>query len=263
MAEPIYMRVGEGTTVELPELVGALGDFLGLLREVDSSVAEKRRGNLIWRVTTLERSPSPLVGVTPQMQRKAVNDTGERVERELIANVSAITDMGERTKLLSDAALNRVERIAKMAPKIGPSSIYTTTKSAVPLTTTVTVKTLTQIQDLTSVKSTSFGTVSGSLDSISVHRGLEFRVWDDQTNRRVRCIFEKKQESQAKDMLGKKVMVTGMVRADRYGRPIFMKVENFDPLIPRKDLPTIEEMRGLVPNFTGGLSLKEFFEDFD
>ena len=28
MAEPIYMRVGEGTTVELPELVGALGDFL-------------------------------------------------------------------------------------------------------------------------------------------------------------------------------------------------------------------------------------------
>lgn len=30
-------------------------------------------------------------------------------------------------------------------------------------------------------------------------------------------------------------------------------------------LPTIEEMRGLIPNFTGGLSLKEYFEheDFD
>lgn len=261
MTEPIYMRIGEGTTVELPEFVGATADFLGLLREFDSSIAEKKSGNLVWRVTSLERSPAPLVGVTP-FPRMAISDTGERVERELISNVAAVTDRGERNKLLSDAALSRVERIAKMAPRIGPSSIYTSVKS-VPLITVVTANTLKHVEDLTSVKSKSFGTVTGSLDAISVHKGREFRVWDEQINRPVRCFFEKHGEDRAKDLLGKKVIVTGMVKADRFGRPISMRVEEFKSLIAPTNLPTIEEMRGLIPNFTGGLSLAEFFEEFD
>ena len=256
------MRVGEGASLELPALVGAMGDFLGLLREFDSTVAEKKSGNLIWSVTALERYPAPLIGVTPR-QRKAILDTGERVERELISNVDALTDRGERSRFLSDAALNHVERIAKLSTKFGPSSIYTSSNNKVPLTTTVSVKTLTQVKELTSVKSTSFGTLVGSLDSISVHKGREFRVWDEQTSRPVRCRFDPKREAEAKDLLGKRVIVTGMVKADSSGRPISMRVEDFSFLEVVTSLPTIEEMRGLIPDFTGGLSLQEFFEDFD
>ncbi len=261
MAEPIYMRVGEGATLELPEFVGAAGEFLGLLRDFDSSIAESRDGNLKWRVTTLERFPKAIVGVTPT-PRKPSSDTGERVERELITTVSAITDYGERRKLLSDSALSRVERIAKMAPKIGASTIYTSVKN-VPLETVVTVRTLKQVEEINSVKSISFGTVTGSLGSISVHRKREFRVWDEQTDRPVRCYFDASREGQAKELLGQRVVVTGMIKADRNGRAISMVVEDFQFVALRTDLPTIEEMRGLVPNFTGGLSLTEFFEDLD
>ncbi len=81
--------------------------------------------------------------------RKPRSDSGERVERELIQNVTALTERGERSKLLSDAAVNRVERIAKTAPKIGASTIYTDVKGSLSLSTTVSVKTLTQVQELT------------------------------------------------------------------------------------------------------------------
>ncbi len=263
MAEPIYMRVGEGNTIDLPVLVGAMGDFLGLLREVDSAVAERRSGNLKWRVTTLSNDPSPLVGVTPVM-RHAVIDTSERVEREVIRNVGSLTERGERNRYLSDRALSRVERIAQTAPSIGPSSIYTDTSKDFSLTTIVTTKTLSQVQELTSEKSISFGSLKGSLDSISVHRGKEFRVWDEETKRPVRCFFAApKLEVQAKELLGMQVVVTGMMKADRHGRPISMRVETLDPLSEPTNLPTIEQMAGLVPNFTGGLSMREFFEDFD
>ncbi len=114
------------------------------------------------------------------------------------------------------------------------------------------------------MRSTSFGTVVGSLDSISVHRGREFRVWDEQTTRPVTCsIKQGKQEARAKELLGEKVVVTGMVRADRFGRPVSMTVESVDQFVSPSNWPSIEEMRGLVPNFTGGLSLREFFEDRD
>jgi hypothetical protein len=262
MAEPIFMRVGAGQqTVELPELVGAMGDFLGLLREYDSSVAERNVGSLVWRVTTLTQEPAPLVGVTP-FTRKAHPDISERVEQELISNMSALTETGERSKMLSDASIRRVERIARMSPRIGDTAIYTKIKN-VPVTTLVTVKTLSQVEELTRVQSTSFGTIRGSLDSISVHKGREFRVWDEQTRRPVRCIFDGKHEGKVKELLGKNVSVTGVVKADRTGRPISMRVEDFDLQFSPNNLPTIAEMRGIIPNFTGGLSLREFFEDFD
>jgi hypothetical protein len=263
MADPIYMRVGAGQAVDLPEFVGAMGNFLGLLQEVDSAVAEKKAGHLRWRVSTLRmNSPSPLVGVTPLLLRNALSDTSTRVEREIINNVVSLTEKGERNKYLSDAALARVERIAKTAPKIGESVIYTDTKGALNLSTKVTIKTLSQVQDLTSIKSVSFGTVVGNLDSISVHRGREFRVWDETFKRPVRCRFQAKQESQAKDLLGRRVMVTGMVNADRYGQPLSMNIENLEGASPEM-LPSIEEMIGLVPDFTGGLSLREYFEDME
>ncbi len=261
MVEPIFLRVGEGTVVELPELVGAMNDFLGLLREFDSTVAQRRAGNLIWRVTTLEKAPAPIVGVTP-FTKGALNDTSERVERELISNVSALTKRGDREKLLSDAALNRVERIAKMSPRIGPSLIYTSVKN-VPLVTIVNVETLKHVKELTAVQFTSYGTIVGCLGSISVHKGHELRIWDQQTDRPVRCHFNEARESQAKDLLGKQVVASGMVKADRYGRPISMRVEEFDSFIASVNLPTIEEMCGILPDFTGGVSLRQYFEDFE
>jgi hypothetical protein len=262
MTEPIFMRVGEGNVIDLPEFWRATGNFLGLLQEVDSSVAERKSGNLRWRVTTLQNDPSPLIGVTPVL-RRAVNDTSQKVGREIITNIDSLTERGERNRFLSDAALTRVEKLAKTAPRMGASAIYTAAKESINLTTVVTVKTLTQVQDLTNPKSISFGTVVGSLDTISVHSGLEFRVWDEDTKRPVRCYLHHKQKAQAMELLGARVLVTGIVKADRYGRPLSMQVETFDSVSIATNLPTIEEMRGSVPDLTGGLSLKEFFEDCD
>ena len=266
MAEQIFMQIGE-RNVELEEFSSATQNFLGLLQEVDSSIAERKTGNLRWGIRTLRESPTPLIGVTPIVRRphrrRVYQDTSERVEREIINNVTAITDRGERNKFLSDAALLKVERIAKMAPKIGASSIYTSHDDTINLRTIVTVKTLDQVKDLTNPRSISFGTLVGSLETISVHNGFEFRVWDDDTKRPVRCFLDVKQSAKAIDMLGVRVVVTGMMKADRHGRPISMTVEDFNPVTESAQLPTIEEMRGLVPDFTGGRSLKEFFEESD
>jgi len=262
MTETIYMRVGDRGGVDLPEFWRATGNFLGLLQEVDSSVAQTKNGNLRWRITDLQQDPSPVIGVTPLLKRPAV-DTRVRVEQEVIANVGSITERGERNRYLSDAALARVGKIAKTTRVIGESSIYTESAEDFALTTTISVKTLDQVQDLISPSSISFGTIAGSLDTISVHNGLEFRVWDVEFKRPVRCFIPAKSKEQAMNLLGAKVVVTGMMKADKYGRPLSMQVETFDLVPATADLPTIEEMRGFIPNFTGGLSLKEFFEDSD
>lgn len=260
MPQPIYMQVGDRDQIYLSDFVGAMNNFYGLLREVDSTVADRKQGNLRWKVTTLERSPVPLVGVTPLL-RRVENDSSRNVERAIIDNVASLTERGERNKFFSDAALNRVERIAKTTPKIGPSVIYINSREPVDLSTRVTVETLNQVQELTKVTYRSFGSLVGNLGSISVRRGKEFRVWDEKTNLPVKCTFDANQEDKAKDLLGKQVIVSGIINGDRNGRPLSVKVEALDPVGIVNDLPTIDEMFGLVPDFTGGLSLREFFED--
>jgi hypothetical protein len=263
MPDPIFMRIGEeGNAVELPQLVGAMGDFLGLLRDVDSAVSNKKSGNLRWRVTTLSKSPSPLVGVTPFLPRPTSRDTSAAVEQEVIGNVVSLTEKGTRTKLFPDAALDRIVRIAKNSSKIGDSEIYTSKSDGVIYRTSVSVKTFTQIQEIRNVKSVSFGTVIGSLDSISVHKAKEFRVWDESTDRPVRCKFKGDLLSSARDLLGHRVIVSGMISADQSGLPISLVVESLLGF-ELGNLPSITDLMGAVPNLTGGLSLREFFEDFD
>ena len=178
MPQPIYMQVGNRNSINFPDFVGAMNNFYGLLREVDATIANNRTGNLRWRLTTLERGPVPLVGVTP-FTRRETDDTSQNVERAIIDNLASLTDKGERNKFLSDAALTRVEKIAKTTSKLGPSVIYIDSREAADLVTPVNAKTLAKVQELRQVKYRSFGNLVGSLGSISVRKGKEFRVWDE------------------------------------------------------------------------------------
>lgn len=261
MAETIYMRVGEQDKVDFADFVDALTNFLGLLKDVDATVAQRKTGTLNWRVTALNRDPHPIVGVTPYL-RRAMNDISSFVEREVVRNMATLTMNGERNKFFSDAALARVERIARMTPRIGSSIIYIDTREQMNISTTITQQTLSHVQDLTDVKSQSFGSVIGELGSISVRRGNEFRIWDEDSNRPVRCSFSQIEEKKIKELLRHRVIVTGIVSSNRYGLPLSVSIESVDKA-DIGDLPTIEEMAGLVPDFTGGLSLQQFFEEMD
>lgn len=260
MAESIFMRIGESRVVELDDLSTAIVNFLGLLRDVDATISDKRNGYLKWRVTMLRDDPFPVVGVMPFLPKATQRDISFEVEKEVIGNVGSLTESGERSRFLSDAALGKVERIAKTAPKIGASQIYTSESGEFKLLTRVTTKTLSQIQELTNAKSVALGTVIGSLDSISVHKGREFRVWDEAMKKPIRCQFKQNQELQAKELLGRRVVVTGTIRSNRYGRPLSMVVHSFNEA-PLQDLPPVGELMGSIPNFTGGLSMAEYFED--
>jgi hypothetical protein len=266
MAEPIFMRIGEGKSIDLAEFHRTTGHFLGLLQEFDSAVAKTSAGFLNWIVTSLQASPSPIVGVTPSVRRRARHalDISGWVEKELITGIGTLNEGKERPRIFSDAALTRLHVIAKTAPIIGDSQIYTGASESIKLHTSISVKTFNQVEELTIPRSISFGTVLGSLETISVHKGLEFRVWEEESRRPVRCIVtDSRLRTRALNSLGAKVVVSGNIKADRYGRPISMVVENFDPIQVPDNLPSIAEMKGLVPDFTGGASLREFLEDLD
>ena len=103
----------------------------------------------------------------------------------------------------------------------------------------------------------------GKLESLSVHKGHEFRVWDKNTGKPVVCKFLPDLMGRVKEMLPATVVVSGVIHSNSAGIPIKMDLEELSLENGEPILPAIHEMSGIVEDFTGGRTLKEYLEDME
>lgn len=263
MPDTVCMRIGEIERPDIEEFFVALQNFIGLLKDVDASLAESKSGNLHWKVSSLQKDPLPVIGVTSYLRRREIEDITTKVEREIFSNIAALNSKGQLSRIFPDAALTKVQRIAKTTPKIGTSAIYIDTKEPVKQTVDISSKTLSELEIIREPKSASWGTIYGELGAICIRNGNEYRIWDEDSGRPVVCNFSAAEEEEIKDQLRSRVAVSGMIQANSQGQPISIRKVDHREVIKEDDLPTIEEMVGIVPDFTGGLSLREYFEEMN
>jgi hypothetical protein len=266
MAETIYLRVGTSDEIALHVFIEALQNFMYALKDLDATLTKNTSGSLVWNVVKLEKNSPPIIGVAPHQkpsyERAGHPDLSKRVEEEFIVNARTLAISGERSEYLSDAALKRLENLAKKTPSIGPMAVYTSANGSTPPkdATEITPQTLENVKRLTSVKYSAFGSIRGSLDEISVHKNHEFRVWDERTHKPVTCKFSPEEIERVKELLGARVTVVGTLTSNSAGNPISIMAEEVLPT-PKRQLPTIQEMSGLVHDFTNGKTLKEYMEE--
>jgi hypothetical protein len=266
MPETIYLRVGTHDEISLTVFIEALQNFLHALKDLDATLSKNTNGSLIWNVVRLEKNSPPLVGVAPHQKpsfaKAGYPDLSRQVEAELIENARRLAAGGERSEFLSDAALKRLESLAQKTPAIGPIAIFQSDNGAnAPKNETqITPQTLENVKRLTSVRYSAFGSIRGSLDAISVHKNYEFRVWDEKTRKPVTCKFNPHEIETIKALLKSRVTIVGMLTSNSAGNPISISAEEILPT-PKRQLPTIAEMSGLVHDFTNGKSLKDYMEE--
>jgi len=107
----------------------------------------------------------------------------------------------------------------------------------------------------------SIGAVDGRLDLIDVHSGLQVGVYRLTDDRRVKAIIDHDSEAmlaRIKELLGKRVYVTGEMKRDPSGEPMAIVVKDIQLMSDDDKLPSLDDVYGLDPNFTGGLSVEEF-----
>jgi hypothetical protein len=267
MPRTIYLRIGTADRIPLYSFIDSLRAFLSTLQDLDATISRDQRGSLVWEVVSLEKSSPAVVGVAPHqkatLKNKGFRDFSEVVTEQLIENTQLLSLRGERNQYLSDSALSKLEKLAEKTPSIGAMALYVSDngkpkddKSA----TLISPETLTNVKKLTEPKYSAYGSIIGSLDAISVHRAYEFKVWDEATNRPVTCKFEASDLDRVKELLTSRVAVSGTLVSNSAGNPISISVEELEQ-VDRRNLPTIEEMSGLVKDFTGGKTMKEYMEE--
>lgn len=255
----IFLRIGQRDRIPLSALIESLQNFLGMLRDFDATISKNQKGSVVWEVTSLRQNSPPIIGLSPSI-RHGMMDYSSDVEFQILQSTADITSRGERTTLMSDSALTRLEKLARKTKTFGAHSIFLEGDGAHLRETDITERTLKNVQEFTSPKYSSFGSIKGKLEAISVHQGNEFRVWDEVTGKPVRCKFTIEKDDVVKSMLRQRVIVSGEILANSAGMPISLTVSELTTVSGR-NLPTIDEMRGLIKDFTGGKPLSEYLEE--
>lgn len=105
----------------------------------------------------------------------------------------------------------------------------------------------------------SIGSVEGKLELVSLHKGdRKFNVYHSITGKAVRCDLSLALEKEVIDALGRQVIVSGKVHRNLNGDPVRVAVERLRVLSENRQIPTLDELMGSIPDLTGNLSTEEF-----
>jgi hypothetical protein len=105
----------------------------------------------------------------------------------------------------------------------------------------------------------SIGAVTGKLESISQHRGWKAGLWQEGTGRRVEIRFRADQEGTIVDAFGKRVMISGELVRDAFGRPAHLLMRSIEVLA--ETTAPLTDLVGADPDMTGGLDAADYLRE--
>lgn len=262
MSSHIYLRIGVEGSIKPGNLVRSLRHSYEIIRELDASVTGKPKGAVDWGIDRIKKE-SPLEVAFSGAARTidSASPMGE-IQSALIAGLNALsveTEEPERPRYFSDKALRAVQKLADLGKNgdMGDIELSSSLYNKAPITEI----TSRSVRLLIDAVFESQGSIVGSLDSIAVHKSHEFRVWDEFTGRAVTCKFRKDMLDQVRESLKRRVLVYGTVKRNSQSLPVNVMVSGIEAQLDESQLPTIQEMSGLVDDLTEGATLEEHLED--
>lgn len=99
------------------------------------------------------------------------------------------------------------------------------------------------------------GSVVGILDVINLRRGAHVvSLYDEETRRAVRCKFPDELFDLMKEALGHRVRALGLVTRNKRGQVLRVDIERVEPLPDDAGAPSVDDLVGIAPWYTGGQS---------
>lgn len=259
MARVIYFQLGERDSVSLSSLLHMLKEVKNLLSDFDAALSDNPLGTIRWEVAVLEKNSPVKLGLKGEIierrgrMAKMPTTFVDKVSTEFMRSTARLSNSAKRSQHVSDSALGHYKNLALTSKRLGEITVFDDDRR-IPINET----TLQHISQLTGTKSKSVGSIIGRLDTISVHNSNEIRVWDENSERPIRCIYAGQLEETVKALLRKRVMVSGLISYNEFGKPTKLDIATLDEYGRLEDLPTIEQMEGLVDDLTGGATLSEY-----
>lgn len=239
----------EGHYVDLNTFVDALGYFRRMLNGLRQITTQEGKP-LEWLVTDLQVG-SAVAAVEPKDDAVA----GFHAAQVVMDGLQALERSEVPPPAFSEDSIQAAKALVEITGRAKVRSLVSGAEQRLEITS----KTMaTAVQLLDTAVWEDFGTIEGSLEMVTLRDRYQCNVYEAITGRKVPCHFKRGQLDTVRAALGERVCVTGLVRYNRHGQVLSMRAEDFVIIPSDARLPTIDELAGIDPGFTGGLSAEEY-----
>ena len=101
------------------------------------------------------------------------------------------------------------------------------------------------VDEITGVSGHASGAIEGRLETTTIHGQSAFTLYDPLRRRGTRCICDADTLDDIRGLLGHRVLVYGAIGYNKGGEPITIRVEQFQLLRARDELPQPHDLRGI------------------
>ena len=254
MAQLRLKLEGRPKQISMDSFLKVMKEIPELLRELDCAVSRNRSGTLDWVVSDL-KTGSAYVEIESQVIRGR-EDFAKQVAQYFTDGLSQIINEAVTPPLFSTGSIRRILRITRNLKAIDRQGLIVSSPD-VEGRALLTSDVEPILRKLLSVHYRDIGAVEGRLDLVSL-RPRRFDIYDPVRRRVVKCDLPKQLEHLVKENLGEIVEVFGVISFNAQAEPLNIEVERLRALGDKKNLPSIEDILGMAPDFTGDLSTEEF-----
>ena len=243
---------GEPGVIDIRALEIVIRNLHQMLNDFDHGISGDPKGTTDWIVSDLAMG-SLVTEVRPRDKREDVS-YGGRVSRGIIEGLEQIEKYGTTPPYLSERGMSYARNLLNVIGHYGASGIEITDPD-IDMTVELTARATVNARQLIRPRQKSVGSIEGRIETISLHRGSRFVVYHSVTKKAVTCTFKDENLlSIAKDALGRRVNVSGIIRSNSKGEPLRVDSDNIRVLKSRIDIPSVDDLFGIDPLFTGDMT---------
>jgi hypothetical protein len=250
-------RPDRGERVPLRTFVRAADNLTDLLAQI---AADRGRNGVRveWFVRELRQGSTVLATEPMPDSPEALEAASEDAEKAL-GGIAAMERGDDVRRLLSYPVVERVRSLSGLlddgAGEIAVRGIVLGQRREIDLT----ASTAEHASALLARRYRSSGSVQGTIETLSVHeRRPYFNVFHALDDYAIKCRCDEALFAQARAALRRRVRVAGEIVRRFDGRAETVEVSEIHVLPGRDELPQPGDIRGLVPDLTGGLPVSEW-----
>lgn len=229
----------EGPYLPLAKFRRALDSFIDLLTEIDKETSEKGDLTIEWAISSIRTGSIHITAVANPVDEEIHRSRPSQVIKTVTQGLDQLQEAPVIPVGFSEAALKYTKTFADI---INPNDFAEIRFRSNGWNKNVAPRLAGNIDEITKTTQKFYGSIEGILVSISVAGQQTLGIRSSIEGKTIRCYFKDNLLEVAKDALGCRVYVFGLIRQRLHGHKINIQVDELRILPSQDEMPTISEI---------------------
>lgn len=229
----------DGPYFPLAKFRKALDSFIDLLTEVDVSTSERGEATVEWSVDLVKSGSINITALARPVSDEVSGSRAASIIEVIARGIEQLHSEPVTPDGFNDQALKHTKAFGKL---IDPDDFAEIRFRSNGWSHGIAPIVIGNVDEITKATHTFYGSLEGTLVSISVARGQQLGLHNSIEGKTIKCFFKDDLFEQAKAALRHRVYVFGLIRQRSHGPKMNIEVEELRILPSEEDLPSIDDL---------------------